>query len=61
MPMTPKKIVKLLKKNGFKKIRQNGSHISMKNDKGVRVTVPMHMKDLKKGIEHVILKQAGLK
>jgi len=33
----------------------------MKNDKGVRVTVPMHMKDLKKGIEHVILKQAGLK
>ena len=27
MPMTPKEMVKLLKKNGFKIVSQNGSHM----------------------------------
>ena len=62
MPLTPKEMVKLLEKNGFETISQNGSHIKMRNAKtGKQVIVPMHGKDLKKGLEQGILKQAGLK
>ena len=62
MPLTPKKMVKLLKKNGFVEERQNGSHIFMVNkETGKRTVVPLHTKDLKKGTEDAILKQAGLK
>ncbi len=62
MPMTPKQMVKLLKKNGFEIVSQNGSHIKMRhNATGRQTEVPMHSKDLKKGLENAILKQAGLK
>ena len=55
-------MIRLLKKNGFIKINQNGSHVKMKNFKtGKQTTVPLHSKDLKKGLEDAILKQAGLK
>ena len=62
MPIKPKEMVKLLKKNGFTEVSQNGSHIKMRNQKNCRqVIVPLHNKDLKKGTEQAILKQAGLK
>ena len=59
--MTSKEMIKHLQKNGFEKISQNGSHIKMRNqDTGLTVIVPYHAKDLKKGMEQAILKQAGL-
>ncbi|WP_295496870.1 type II toxin-antitoxin system HicA family toxin [uncultured Streptococcus sp.] len=61
MPMTPKQMVTHLKKNGFYEISQRGSHLKMRDDKGRQTTVPMHNKDLSKGTEDAILKQAGLK
>lgn len=62
MPMTSQEMIKFLKKNGFIIISQNGSHVKMKNpDTGITVIVPYHSKDLKKGLEQAILKQAGLK
>ena len=62
MPMTSKEMIKLLKKNGFESVSQNGSHIKMVNQEtGKTVIVPYHSKDLKKGMEQAILKQAGLK
>lgn len=62
MPMSPKEMLKLLKENGFEEISQNGSHVKLKNQKtGRTVIVPYHSKDLKKGMEQAILKQAGLK
>lgn len=62
MPMTPREMIKHLKKNGFREISQNGSHIKLRNDETGRQTeVPYHCKDLKKGLEQAILKQAGLK
>lgn len=62
MPMTPREMIKHLKKNGFREISQNGSHVKLRNDKTGRQTeVPYHCKDLKKGLEQAILKQAGLK
>ncbi len=62
MPMTPREMIKLLKQNGFKEVSQNGSHVKLRNDATNRQTeVPYHCKDLKKGLEQAILKQAGLK
>ena len=62
MPMSPKEIIKLLKKNGFQEVCQNGSHVKLRNPETRRtVVVPYHSKDLKKGLEQAILKQAGLK
>ena len=62
MPMTPKEMIQLLKKNGFEEVSQNGSHIKLKNQETERtVIVPYHSKDLKKGLEQAILKQAGIK
>lgn len=62
MPLTPKEMIKLLKKNGFVIISQNGSHVKLMNPETDRtIIVPYHSKDLKKGLEQAILKQAGLK
>jgi len=62
MPMTSSEMIKYLKKNGFEPVSQNGSHIKMKNlETGKTVIVPYHSRDLKKGMEQAILKQAGLK
>ncbi len=61
MPMTSQEMIKLLKKNGFEFVSQNGSHMKLRNSKtGRMVIVPYHSKDLKKGLEKAILKQAGL-
>ena len=62
MPMTSLEMIKLLLKNGFAIISQNGSHVKLKNtDTHKTVIVPYHCKDIKKGLEQAILKQAGLK
>ena len=62
MPMTPREMIKYLSRNGFQVISQNGSHVKRKNEEtGKVVIIPYHSKDLKKGMEQAILKQAGLK
>jgi Predicted periplasmic or secreted lipoprotein len=62
MPMTPKEMEKLLEENGFEMIRSRGSHrFYVNKSTGKKTTIPFHSKDLKKGLEQAILKQAGLK
>ena len=62
MPMSSKEMLKLLKESGFREVSQNGSHVKLKNlETGRTVIVPYHSKDLKKGMEQAILKQAGLR
>lgn len=62
MPMSSKEMIKHLQKNGFMIISQNGSHMKLRNPETEKtVIVPYHSKDLKKGLEQAILKQAGLK
>ena len=62
MPMTPREMIKHLKKNGFETVGQNGSHVKMRNAAtGRQTVVPYHNTSLKKGLEQAILKQAGLK
>lgn len=60
--VTPKKLLKLLKKKGFYISRQSGSHMVLhhNSDTTKRVTLPIHNKDLRPGTLSVILKQAGI-
>ena len=61
--MTPKEMIRLLKQNGFIYVKSNnGSHQKYRNvEKNITLSVPMHAKELKKGIEQQLLKEAGLK
>lgn len=63
MPMTAKQMIKYLKQNGFQEVPGGGgSHRKFWNPETKKTTVvPYHCKDLKKGMEQAILKQAGLK
>lgn len=62
MPMTPREMLKLLNQHGFVEISQNGSHKKLFCEKTNKtVILPYHSKELKKGIEQSILRQAGLK
>ena len=61
MPLTGKEMLKLLKAHGWVDKRQEGSHHQLFKN-GKRITVPVHgNEDLKKKIEHKILREAGLK
>lgn len=62
--MKVKQVLKLLKEDGWFLVAQKGSHKQYKHpQKTGRVTVPDHgrNKDLAKGTENSILKQAGIK
>jgi len=62
MPLKPKELVRLLKQYGFVEKSQRGSHLKMYNpDTKVTIPVPIHVREMKKGIEHAILKKAGIK
>lgn len=62
MPMTPREMIRLLEANGFRKVRSCGSHFFFRNEKTkAAVLVPVHAKELGKGLERKILKDAGLK
>ena len=63
MPMTYKEMVKFLRKHGFVEVGNGkGSHRTFQNPVTKRTTtVPYHSKELGKGMEQAILKQAGLK
>ena len=62
MPMKPREMIKLLQDNGFVEVSHNGSHKKMfREETHTVVIVPVHSKELKKGTEQAILKEAGLK
>lgn len=61
--MKTKEIIKIIEKDGWYEVRQNGSHRQYKHPtkKGL-VTIPIHRlsNDLTIGLEKSILKQAGI-
>lgn len=62
MPLSPQEMIRLLRRHGFEEVSQNGSHKKLYNRiTKITVIVPYHSKELKKGLEQAILKQAGLK
>lgn len=55
----PREVVRILKKLGFVEKRQAGSHLIMYSlDMNKIIPVPIHPKDLKKGLLKSIIKQA---
>ena len=59
--LTPKKVISILKKNGFKLDHVTGSHYVFYNAiTKRRALVAFHTKDLPKGTLREILKQAGI-
>lgn len=62
VPVTVRKILKTLKKDGWYITNQKGSHIQLKHPmKKGKITVPNHNGDIAKGTEDSIYRQAGLK
>ena len=51
-------IIRALQRAGFEEHRQRGGHKIFKKG-ALRVTVPVHPRDLKKGTVHNIIEQAG--
>lgn len=58
--MKDKELLKLLQNNGWNLDRVHGSHYILVKDKHT-LSVPVHGKDMKKGLELALLKKAGLK
>lgn len=57
----PNKVVKALKRAGFIKARQTGSHLILWHPETKRVvSVPIHARTLKKGLLSGIIKEANL-
>ncbi|MCL1935105.1 MAG: type II toxin-antitoxin system HicA family toxin [Defluviitaleaceae bacterium] len=58
--MKDKDLLKLLKQNGWVVVRINGSHHVLQKEDKTEV-VPIHNKDVPKGLLHKILKRTELK
>ena len=58
--MKDKDLLKLLLKNGWKDVRQRGSHHRLKKDNQIEV-IAVHGKDVPVGLLNAILKRTGLK
>lgn len=58
MPLTAKEAIRRLRREGWREVRQVGSHKQFIKD-GVRLTVPDHPGDLKPGVEKDIRRKAG--
>lgn len=52
-----KKLIKILEHSGYTKLRQKGSHVQFKNDKGIIITVPIHSgRDIGRGLLRKIIR-----
>ncbi len=60
--LSAKEIIKALNKDGFRIIRQKGSHVSLykKSDDKIYLVIVPDKKEVKKGTLLSILKQAGM-
>jgi predicted RNA binding protein YcfA (HicA-like mRNA interferase family) len=56
---TSRELIGFLLRQGYRKVRQTGSHLILEHQTRLTLTVPVHHGDLPKGLFHKILKQAG--
>ncbi|MEK9165524.1 MAG: type II toxin-antitoxin system HicA family toxin [Patescibacteria group bacterium] len=60
-PIDPRKLIKIIKKIGFQKVHQKGSHAFFEHPDGRTTVVPMHYgEDIGKGLLRDILKDIEL-
>ncbi len=59
--LKPKDVLRVLERAGFEVHRVTGSHYVLKHpgNTGLRVTLPWHNRDLKRGTLRSIIEQAG--
>jgi predicted RNA binding protein YcfA (HicA-like mRNA interferase family) len=60
MPFNAKEVLRKLKRAGFAKRRQSGSHLVLRHKDGRQTYLPMHTGDVPPGTLRTILKQADL-
>ena len=60
MPFTPREVIAKLKRAGFEKVRQTGSHLFFRHADGRLTFVAIHRGDIPIGTMRKILKQANL-
>lgn len=60
VPITPKKLAKILERIGFTKRDAEGSHIFFRHDDGRTTVIAMHRKELGRGILRKILNDVQL-
>ena len=58
--MRARELIRILEKNGWYRVSQNGSHLKMKNGIHTEI-IPIHSKDIPIGTVKEILKRTGLK
>lgn len=57
--ITAKEAVRAFIRGGFEIVGQQGSHVRMKNVKGVQIVIPQHDGDIKRPLLKAVVKQAG--
>ena len=60
--LKPRQVIQALQRAGFVIHHQRGSHVYLRHPQkpGVQICVPRHGADLKRGLLHGILKDAGV-
>lgn len=56
----PKEFIRKLARAGFKVDHQTGSHAILLDERGTRLTVPVHAREMKRGLLMSLLKLAGI-
>lgn len=56
---TVRELLRFLKRQGYREVRQSGSHLILEHAERQMVVIPMHRGDLPKGLLLRILKDAG--
>ncbi len=60
-PISGKKLIKILKKQGFIQVRQKGSHIRLEHPDGRKTSIPLHAgENIGKGLLSKILKDVNI-
>ena len=60
-PINAKKLIRILKKEGFRQVRQKGSHLRLEHSDGRKVSVPIHAGEkVGKSLLAKILKDANI-
>ena len=56
----PREFIRKLRSAGYELDHQSGSHAVLYHPSGVRLVVPIHAREMKRGLLLSLIKQAGL-
>lgn len=58
--LRPEELIRIIKKQGFSKDRQSGSHATFIHPDGRRTSIPIHRKTIGKGLLKKILRDIAM-